>query len=203
LKRRQARTSSADKEVRLFIRDDTRAFEFAYRSYFDFVRNICLRMLRDPVEAEDAAQDVFVCVLCKLNTFRGEAAFSSWLYRLTTNSVLMRFRRKRYTRVPWEEPKEDDNESCTEIGAPDLNMSGLLDRIDLQSAIDVLPKGYKTAFLLHDVEGYEHREIAEMRGNSVGNSKSQLHKARLKLRKLLGGIPRASRSKAQYPARVN
>src|SRR5215471_11857956 len=102
LKRRQA--PSADKEVRLFIRDDTRAFDFVYRSYFEFVRNICLRMLRDPAEAEDAAQDVFVCVLCKLNTFRGEAAFSSWLYRLTTNSVLMRFRRNRYTCVPLEEP---------------------------------------------------------------------------------------------------
>src|SRR5215475_2362064 len=83
---------------------------------------------------------------------------------------------------------------------PDLNLSGLLDRIDLQSAIDVLPNGYKTAFLLHDVEGYEHREIAEMRGNSVGNSKSQLHKARLKLRKLLGAIP-SSRELKCRPSR--
>jgi len=187
LKRRQA-APSADKEVRLFIRDDTKAFDFVYRSYFEFVRNICLRMLRDPAEAEDAAQDVFVCVLCKLNTFRGEAAFSSWLYRLTTNSVLMRFRRNRYTCVPLEEPTEDDTASSTELGGPDLNLSGLLDRIDIQAAIDVLPNGYKTAFLLHDVEGYEHREIAEMRGNSIGNSKSQLHKARLRLRQLLGGI---------------
>ena len=200
LKLRQAGTSSADKEVRLFTRDGTRAFEFAYRSYFEFVRNICLRMLRDPVEAEDAAQDVFVCVLCKLDTFRGEAAFSSWLYRLTTNSVLMRFRRNRCAYVPLEEPTEDDNDSSTEIGAPDLNLSGLLDRIDLQSAIDVLPNGYKTAFLLHDVEGYEHREIAEMRGNSIGNSKSQLHKARLKLRKLLGGIPARFQQQRAIPS---
>src|SRR5262245_36937096 len=144
-------------------------------------------MLRDPIEAEDATQDVFVCVLCKINTFRGESAFSSWLYRLTTNSVLMRFRRNRCACVPLEEPGEEDSAS-REIGAPDLNLSGLLDRIDLQSAIDVLPNGYKTAFLLHDVHGYAHREIAEMYGNSVGNSKSQLHKARLRLRKLLGDV---------------
>jgi RNA polymerase sigma-70 factor, ECF subfamily len=199
LKLRQGGTASADKAVRLFTRGDARAFEFVYRSYFEFVRNICLRMLRDPVEAEDAAQDVFVCVWCKFNTFRGESAFSSWLYRLTTNSVLMRFRRNRYTCVPLEESSEDDNASCHELGAPDLNLIGLLDRIDLQSAIDVLPKGYKTAFLLHDVQGYDHREIAEMRGNSVGNSKSQLHKARLKLRKLLGSIPMRFRSKTRYP----
>ena len=200
LKLGQARTSSADKEVRLFTRGDFRAFEFAYRSYFEFVRNICQRMLRDPDEAEDAAQDVFVCVWCKFNTFRGEAAFSSWLYRLTTNSVLMRFRRNRCKCVPLEEPIDDDNTSSTEIGAPDLNLSGLLDRIDLQSAIDVLPNGYKTAFLLHDVEGYEHREIAEMRGNSIGNSKSQLHKARLKLRKLLGGAYRCDQAQDTTPS---
>jgi RNA polymerase sigma-70 factor, ECF subfamily len=188
LKPRQVATSSADKAVRLFTQGDARAFEVVYRSYFQFVRNICLRMLRDPIEAEDATQDVFVCVLCKINTFRGESAFSSWLYRLTTNSVLMRFRRNQRTCVPLEEPGEDDSASRDEIGAPDLNLSGLLDRIDLQSAIDVLPNGYKTTFLLHDVHGYAHREIAEMNGNSIGNSKSQLHKARLRLRKLLGDI---------------
>ena len=184
----QVATSSADKAVRLFAQGDARAFEFVYRSYFQYVRNICLRMLRDPSEAEDATQDVFVCVFCKINTFRGESAFSSWLYRLTTNSILMRFRKNQRPCVPLEEPGEEDSPFRDEIGAPDLNLSGLLDRIDLQSAIDVLPNGYKTAFLLHDVHGYAHREIAEMYGNSVGNSKSQLHKARLRLRKLLGDI---------------
>jgi len=202
LKLTQAGTSSADKAVGLFTRDDARTFEFVYRSYFKFVRNICLRMLRDPIEAEDATQDVFVCVLCKINTFRGESAFSSWLYRLTTNSVLMRFRRNHHVCVPLDEPKDDDTASSIDVGTLDLNLSGLLDRIDIQSAIDVLPKGYKNAFVLHDIHGYDHREIAEMAGNSVGSSKSQLHKARLRLRKLLSAKHTKSARKAQFSSRL-
>ena len=202
LKLTQAGTSSADKAVGLFTRDDARTFEFVYRSYFKFVRNICLRMLRDPIEAEDATQDVFVCVLCKINTFRGESAFSSWLYRLTTNSVLMRFRRNHHVCVPLDEPKDDDTASSIDVGTLDLNLSGLLDRIDIQSAIDVLPKGYKNAFVLHDIHGYDQREIAEMAGNSVGSSKSQLHKARLRLRKLLSAKHTKSARKAQFSSRL-
>jgi RNA polymerase sigma-70 factor (ECF subfamily) len=147
-------------------------------------------MLRDPVEAEDATQDVFVCLLYKINTFRGKSAFSSWLYRLTTNSVLMRFRKNRQRWVPLEETEECNGGSYNEISLPDLNLSGVLDRIDLESAIDVLPNGYKAAFVLHDIQGYRHREIAQMFGRSVETSKSQLHKARLRLRKLLTGIPK-------------
>jgi RNA polymerase sigma-70 factor (ECF subfamily) len=190
LKPRKADTLSVDKAIRLFNLGDARAFEFIYRSYCGFVHSICLRMLRDPVEAEDAAQDVFVCVFCKIHTFRCESAFSSWLYRLTTNSVLMRFRKNKHRWIPLEGRGEDDEGSCSEITALDLNLSGSLDRIDLQSAVDVLPKGYKAAFVLHDIQGYDHREIAEMSGYSIGNSKSQLHKARLRLRELLGGMPK-------------
>ena len=188
LSARKAADVSASRAIRLFNQGDKRAFEFIYRSYCEFVHRICLRMLRDPAEAEDAAQDVFVCVFCKINTFRGESAFSSWLYRLTTNSVLMRFRKnkRRSAWISLEEHGEDDAASFSEIGVPDLNLSGLLDRIDLQSAIDVLPNGYKRAFVLHDIQGYDHSEIAKMFGNSAGNSKSQLHKARHRLRKLLG-----------------
>src|SRR5215467_51232 len=194
----------AGRAIRLFNRGDVHAFEFIYQSYCEFVHRICLRMLRDPIEAEDATQDVFVCVLRKMNTFRGESAFSSWLYRLTTNSVLMRFRRNKGTWVPLEESLESETASCNEMGALDLNLKGLLDRIDLESAIGVLPKGYKTALVLHDIHGYDHREIAEMYGNSVGSSKSQLHKARRRLRKLLGGTPKKSESKVQYlPAGSN
>lgn len=147
-------------------------------------------MLRDPVEAEDAPQDVVVCVFHKINTFRGESAFSSWLYRLTINSVLMRFRKKKHTWIPLEERRDDDGASCSETEAVDLNLSGVLDRIDLQSAIAVLPNGQKTAFVLHDIQGYDHREIAKMFGYSTGNSKSQLHKARLRLRSLLYALPK-------------
>jgi len=185
---RKAADLSAGQAIRLFNQGDKKAFEFIYRSYCEFVHRICLRMLRDPAEAEDAAQDVFVCVFRKINTFRGESAFSSWLYRLTTNSVLMRFRKNKHKSawVSLEEHREDEVASCSEIGARDLNLSGLLDRIDLQSAIDVLPNGYKRAFVLHDIQGYDHSEIAKKFGYSTGNSKSQLHKARHRLRKLLG-----------------
>ena len=188
---RKAADLSAGKAIRLFNQGDKRAFEFIYRSYCKFVHRICLRMLRDPVEAEDAAQDVFVCVFCKINTFRGESAFSSWLYRLTANSVLMRFRKNKHKNawISLEERREDEAASGTEFGAPDLNLNGLLDRIDLQSAVNVLPNGYKRAFVLHDIQGYEHGEIAKMLGHSTGNSKSQLHKARHRLRNLLGGVP--------------
>lgn len=183
-------TLSIDKPIRLFNRGDAKAFDPIYRSYREFVHRICLRMLRDPVEAEDATQDVFVCLLYKINTFRGKSAFSSWLYRLTTNSVLMRFRKNRQRWVPLEETEECNGGSYNEISLPDLNLSGVLDRIDLESAIDVLPNGYKAAFVLHDIQGYRHREIAQMFGRSVETSKSQLHKARLRLRKLLTGIPK-------------
>ena len=197
LKPTKSAAFSVVKAIRLFNKGDASAFEFIYRSYCEFVHRICLRMLRDPVEAEDAAQDVFVCVFRKINTFRGESAFSSWLYRLTTNSVLMRFRKNKHTWIPLEERREDDSASYSEIGAVDLNLSGTLDRIDLQSAIEVLPNGYKTAFLLHDIQGYDHREIAEMFGYSTGNSKSQLHKARVRLRSLLDGVPKKEYSKRQ------
>ena len=194
-KSRKAANLSADKAIRLFNQGDIQAFESIYRSYCEFVHRICLRMLRDPVEAEDAAQDVFVCVFRKINTFRGESAFSSWLYRLTTNSLLMRFRKKKHTWIPLEERRDDDGASYRETEAVDLNLSGVLDRIDLQSAIAVLPNGYKTAFVLHDIQGYDHPEIAKMFGYSTGNSKSQLHKARLRLRSLLYGVPKKECSK--------
>jgi RNA polymerase sigma-70 factor (ECF subfamily) len=102
----------------------------------------------------------------------------------------MRFRRNKHRWIPLEECRGDDSDSCIEISAPDLNLSGLLDRIDLQAAVSVLPHGYKTAFVLHDVQGYRHSEIAKMFGRSIETSKSQLHKAHLRLRKLLGGTPR-------------
>jgi RNA polymerase sigma-70 factor, ECF subfamily len=194
-KSRKAANLCADKAIRSFNEGDIQAFESIYRSYCEFVHRICLRMLRDPAEAEDAAQDVFVCVFRKINTFRGQSAFSSWLYRLTTNSVLMRFRKKKHKCVPLEGRDDDDDASYSEIGAVDLNLSGVLDRIDLQSAIAVLPNGYKTAFVLHDVQGYEHREIAKMFGYSTGNSKSQLHKARIRLRSLLYRVPKKECSK--------
>jgi RNA polymerase sigma-70 factor, ECF subfamily len=184
--------SALSEAIRLVHKGDREAFTLIYRSYSELVHRICLRMLRDPAEAEDATQDAFVRVFLKINTFRGDSAFSSWLYRLTTNVALMRLRKNRRS---WSPPRERklDTDPSSEIVAPDPHVTDLFGRIDLQAAIDILPHGYKAAFILHDVHGYEHKEIAEIFGYSIGNSKSQLYKARRRLRKLLDGIPRGER----------
>jgi RNA polymerase sigma-70 factor (ECF subfamily) len=187
---RKCEGSALNEAIRLVHQGDREAFALVYRSYSQFVHRVCLRMLRDPADAEDAAQDVFVRVFLKINTFRGESAFSSWLYRLTTNVVLMRFRRDKHNYTSLGECAKDDGDPISEIGGPDLNLTGVLGWIDLQAAIDVLPDGYKAAFILHEVLGYEHKEIAAICGYSVGNSKSQLHKARRLLRKLMADMPR-------------
>lgn len=188
-------------------RGDLRAFEIIYHNYCTLVQRICLRMLRDPTEAEDAVQDVFACLLSKIHTFRGESAFSSWLFRLTTNIVLMRFRKNKHNFASLCGSIDDAGVVCNDIAAPDLNLSGLLTRMELQAAIDRLPDGYKSAFILHEVYGYDHMEIADIFGYSAGNSKSQLYKARRRLRKLLRddkGAPQnttlESTSRLQAPA---
>jgi RNA polymerase sigma-70 factor (ECF subfamily) len=145
-------------------------------------------MLRDPTEAEDAAQDVFVPVLFKLHTFRGESALSSWLYRLTTNLVLMRFRKNTREQASLSEFLYEDSD-LHDIGTLDLHLNGVVDRVDLQAALNLLPDGHRAVFVLHDIQGYKHQEIAARFGYSIGNSKSQLHRARRRLRKLLDGRP--------------
>jgi RNA polymerase sigma-70 factor, ECF subfamily len=182
---REARCATLHEVIRPIQQCSPEAFESVYKANSELVRRICLRMLRDPIEAEDAAQDVFVCVLLKLHTFRGESALSSWLYRLTTNLVLMRFRKNNHKPVPLHEFLAEDGELLGDIGKPDLYLSGVVDRVDLQAALDLLPDGYRAVFVLHDVQGFAHEEIAKRFGYSVGNSKSQLHKARRRLRELL------------------
>jgi len=167
--------------------DSRVAFDQIYRDYSGFVRSLCLRMLRDPVDAEDATQDAFLRVLLKLHTFRGESALSSWLYRLTTNLVLMQFRKNIHEHISLDDLGSDNKSVRLELGRPDLQLNGVLHRIDLQAALEQLPKGYQAASVLYDIHGFDHREIAQMCGYSVGSSKSQLHKARRRLRELLGG----------------
>jgi RNA polymerase sigma-70 factor (ECF subfamily) len=167
---------------------DAAAFETIYQMHSRRVYALCLRMIGDPVEAEDLTQEAFLQLFRKIHTFRGESAFSSWLHRLTANIVLMRFRKKRLVAVSLEEltrPDEERERPTIEFGAPDLRLVGVFDRVNLQTAVGQLPEGYKSMFLLHDVQGFEHNEIATMLGCSVGNSKSQLHKARKRLRELL------------------
>ena len=162
---------------------DEAAFEVLYNLHKRRVYSLCLRMVSNPAQAEDLAQEAFLQLFRKIGTFRGESAFSTWLHRMTVNVVLMNLRRKGLPLVSLEETLETDEESPRkELGAQDMKLTGSIDRLQLQRAIDKLPPGYKTIFVLHDVEGFEHNEIAEMVGCSIGNSKSQLHKARLKLR---------------------
>jgi RNA polymerase sigma-70 factor, ECF subfamily len=167
-------------------RGDETAFEVLYNLHKRRVYSLCLRMVSNPAQAEDLAQEAFLQLFRKISTFRGESAFSTWLHRMTVNVVLMQLRKKGLPLVSLEETIESDEESPKkELGAEDLKLSGSIDRLQLQRAIERLPPGYKQVFVLHDVEGFEHNEIAEMVGCSIGNSKSQLHKARLKLRDYL------------------
>jgi RNA polymerase sigma-70 factor, ECF subfamily len=165
---------------------DAEAFEFLYSLHRRRVYSLCLRMTSNAAEAEDLAQEAFLQLFRKIGTFRGESAFSTWLHRLSVNVVLMHLRKKGLPVVPLEDPLETDEETPRkELGAPDVSLVGSIDRLNLRNAIESLPPGYRTIFVLHDVEGYEHNEIAEIVGCSIGNSKSQLHKARMKLRELL------------------
>jgi RNA polymerase sigma-70 factor, ECF subfamily len=162
---------------------DMSAFEELYRRHHRRVYSLCLRMTQNVTEAEDLAQEAFVQLFRKIGSFRGESAFTTWLHRLTVNQVLMHFR-KRSVR---DEKTTEEGETPDQIvlGTENPNAMPVVDRIALDKAIAQLPPGYRTVFVLHDVEGHEHEEIARMLGCSVGTSKSQLHKARMKLRGLL------------------
>ncbi|HEV8157741.1 MAG TPA: RNA polymerase sigma factor [Pyrinomonadaceae bacterium] len=159
------------------------AFELLYKRYHRRTYSLCLRMTNNQTESEDLTQEVFIQLFRKIGSFRGESAFSTWLHRLTVNQVLMHFRRRSVK----NEKTSEDGEIPEQIvpGTENQAKMPVLDRIALTRAIEQLPPGYKSAFLLHDVEGYEHEEVARILGISVGTSKSQLHKARLKLRGLL------------------
>ncbi len=162
------------------------AFEALYDLHKRRVYSLCLRMTANAAEAEDLTQEAFLQLFRKIGTFRGESAFSTWLHRMAVNVVLMRLRKKNLPVVPLDDPLETEEESSKkELGAADPKLAGSVDRMQIQRAVEALPPGYRTIFVLHDVEGYEHNEIANIVGCSIGNSKSQLHKARMKLRDLL------------------
>lgn len=159
------------------------AFEELYRRHYRRVYALTLRMMGNPTEAEDMTQDVFLQLFNKIGMFRGESAFTTWLHRMTVNQVLMHFRKKS-TR---SELLTDEGETPVQIvqGTANPGAMPVIDRISLEKALNELPVGYRTVFVLHDVEGYDHYEVAEMLGIAEGTSKSQLHKARLKLRQLI------------------
>jgi len=175
--------------IRLAQQGDERGFERIYRLHSQRVYALCLRMMRgNSAEAEELTQESFLQLFRKIGTFRGESAFSTWLHRLAFNIVLMRLRKRSYQVVSMDEmlePGEATPGLHEYLGGPDQRLSGSVDRMDLEWALKQLPRGYRAVFILHDVQGYEHNEIAAIRGCSLGNSKSQLHKARARLRQLL------------------
>jgi RNA polymerase sigma-70 factor (ECF subfamily) len=175
---------------------DVDCFEALYARHKRRIFSLCLRMTGNYAQAEDFTQEAFLQLYRKIASFRGESAFSTWLHRLSVNIILMHWRKKGLAEVSLEETLEPQSEDGPkkDIGKRDDVLHGSIDRLNLDRAIASLPPGYRIIFVLHDVEGYEHNEIAEMLGCSIGNSKSQLHKARMKLRSLL---PRESREKQQ------
>lgn len=162
---------------------DMAAFQEIYQRHHRRVYSICLRMLQNATEAEDLTQDVFIQLYRKIGSFRGDSAFTTWLHRLTVNQVLMHFRKRN---VKFEKTTEEGETPIQIVGGTENpRKMPVVDKIAIENAIAQLPDGYRNVFVLHDVEGYEHEEVARILGCSVGTSKSQLHKARLKLRKLL------------------
>jgi RNA polymerase sigma-70 factor, ECF subfamily len=200
---REAKDLPEAEAVRLACKGDARAFERVYRLHCRKVYGLCLRMARNLTEAEDLTQEAFLHVFRKIHTFRGESAFSTWLYRVAVNVVLMNLRKKRKAEVSLEELNEPDEETGAPreiIAGSDLRLAGLIDRVNLQWAMDQLPPGCRTVFILHDIQGYEHKEIADILGCTVGNSKSQSHKARRRLRNILRRAQRSPVSRRPPPA---
>lgn len=167
---------------------DSRAFEEIYRLHVGRVYALCLRLTADAVQAETLTQDVFVRVWQKLGSYRGTGFFGGWLRRLTVNVVMedrrTMARRRRLTESSWEESRMMEMRGAT-AGSKASRRSDA--SIDLDRAIATLPPGARKAFVLHDVEGYRHREIAEMAGVAAGTVKAQLHRARRMLREALDG----------------
>jgi RNA polymerase sigma-70 factor, ECF subfamily len=176
--------ASVAADIALAAAGDRRAFERVYRAHVDRVYSICVRMTADRVMAEELTQDTFVRAWEKLNLFRGESTFATWIHRLTVNVVLNA--RKSDTRLRRRVPvstDEREDEAGVEAPAPLTFAPG--EWMDIEQAIARLPTGARRVFVLHDVEGYRHEEIGEMLGITAGGSKAQLHRARMLLREAL------------------
>ncbi len=164
-------------------RGELGAFEELYGQHAARLFNLAVRMLGSTADAEDAVQDTFLAAHRRLDSFRGEAALGTWLYKLAVNQCLDRLR----SRAAREGQATDSLDEPVGAPQPRARRDSVVERMDLRSAIARLPQGGRTVFVLHDVEGLEHREIAKLLGISEGTSKSQLHKARLRLRDSLRG----------------
>src|ERR1700704_1409489 len=171
-------------------RGDEAAFATLFQLHKKRVYSVCLQMTKDVADAEDLTQEAFLQVFRSVNSFRGDSAFSTWLYRIAVNTVLMKLRRRKSPPlVSLDEPVSSDTPSLKrDVGRADPSLSGAVDRIALNRAIEDLPAGCRQIFDLHEVKGYQHHEIAQLLQCSIGNSKSQLHKAKMKMRDVL--LPR-------------
>jgi RNA polymerase sigma-70 factor, ECF subfamily len=168
-------------------RGDEQAFATLFQLHKKRVYSVCLQMTKDVADAEDLTQEAFLQVFRSVNSFRGDSAFSTWLYRVAVNTVLMKLRRRKSPPLlSLDEPVSTETPSLKrDVGKSDPHLSGAVDRIAMRRAMEELPEGCRQIFALHEVEGFQHHEIAEMLDCSVGNSKSQLHKAKMKMRDLL------------------
>lgn len=167
-------------------RGDMAAFEELYRRHSGRLYNVIYRMTGSAADAEDLLQDVFLQAFRRIDTFRGESALGTWLYRLAVNTCLdhVRSHQGRQQKIT---DLIGDVEGLEPVASPSWRPDRVLDRIDLEWAISQLPPSYRSAFVLHDVEGHEHHEVADMLGIAEGTSKSLLHKARRRLRAYLRG----------------
>jgi RNA polymerase sigma-70 factor, ECF subfamily len=173
--------------LRLAQEGNEDAFAALFHAHKGKVYSLSLRMTCNATEAEDLTQDAFLQVFRKLGTFRGDSALSTWIYRVAVNTILMHFRKKGLRPLSLEEPANAESSALKrESGKIDERLSTSIDRIALTRALQELPAGYRTIFLMHEVKGYDHGEIARQLRCTVGNSKSQLHRARLRMRELLG-----------------
>ena len=164
-------------------RGDETAFAEIFERHKRRVYSLCLRLTHIPADAEDLTQDVFLLLFRKISTFRGESAFSTWLHRMVANVAFMHLRKKSRPQFSLDDlGTSEDGPVRREVSDRDLRLQGCIDRITLERAIAQLPPGYRAVYALYELQGYGHREIAEIMNWSVGNSKSQLHKARRKLR---------------------
>jgi len=177
-------SGSGDSDVARAASGDRSAFERLYRDHVNRVYSLCVRMVSDRERAEELTQDVFVRAWEKLHLFRGESSFSTWLHRLTVNLVLNVRKSDGRQRSRFE---ENDDESGGMDALPGIVGAPLApgDMLDLEDAVKNLPPGARRVFVLHDVEGFKHEEIAEMLGVTSGATKAQLHRARLLLREAL------------------
>jgi len=182
---------------------DSDAFATLFHTHKMRIYSLCFRMTNNATEAEDLAQDAFLQVFRKLASFRGDSALSTWLHRIAVNTVLMHFRRKAPCSVSLDQPyssRQDAKPARREYGTRDGRLETSVTRVALNRAISELPESCRAIFLLHEVEGYQHREIAELLGCSVGNSKSRLHKAKLQIRDFLVSTPQTLPLSKSHPA---